>query len=420
MSTAATPARKPMRPESQFQRLAREMESPKGLDPMPPDQYRYFLGPKESPLQRLLALVRSKTCAEGHRSAFCVDEHGKELRLADLRRELAIDWGNFRRCVEEAKARGLIRVGGRKSPNGGASSHPHRVFLCGSVAESVGYKEQADSSTSLYRLVLLTPEQRKIYDGWAAEKQVRFYADFERVVKYKDDVEKEAIALARAITDRALDQVLAAHALPKKRLPKQRVEPKLVRLALLESVQTESVPTRGHESVPTEECESVPAAASLLSLEKTESVPGSVGQSTEEPTDRPTPIDAIRNLLRNEWGAKLPGERATTPLCEQIVEALAGAPLALLRNRMIQRIEKAESFGFALVLARDIGEQWREDAAKRAKAERAREEHAVANVGQNRLLWQETLDDPQASAEEKRLAVEFLGRAQKAKATGGG
>lgn len=416
--TAAAPARKgPQAEETEFRRLAREMQAANGLDPIPPDQYLYFLGKKEPPLQRLLALVRSLTIRRGRRSAYCVDEHGREVKMLHLEKLLGMDHGNFMRAWKEAIARGLVRRDDQ--------THPHRIYLCGNVKESVGYGgEETVDSVCTDTLRYLSPTQRKVYDGWRKEQQVRFYADFDHSVKYKHQLEKEAIALARQIGDRALDQVFAAYALPKTRLATAPPEAKLLQLSLvsvaMESVQTPSVPTLSRESVRTTESESVPAAPSLLSLENRERVPGSVGQSTEEPTDRPTPIDAVRNLLRNEWGAKLPGERATAPLCQQITEALAGAPLALLRNRMIQRIEKAGSFGFALVLARDIGEQWREDAAKRAKAERAREEHAVANVGQNRLLWQETLDDPQASAEEKRLAAEFLGRAQKAKATGGG
>lgn len=275
MKTTGAADQKPITGPSALAALMIEMESTKGFDPMPPDQYRYFLGKKESPLQRLLALVRARTIARGHRSAYCVDEIGRELRQADLRRELAMDWGNFRRAFAEAIARKLIRMGSRSSPtdggpdrphrkNGGASSHPNRVYLCGSIKESVGYKYTEEGGTSLYRLVLLTPTQRKLYDGWPAEKQARFYAEFEAAVNRKDQIEREALARARAVAAPIVDAVLSMHGLPVKRL---------------KSVQTESVPTDDRESVP--------SAPSLLPLENSESVPSTSSTTTGDA--KPTP-----------------------------------------------------------------------------------------------------------------------------------
>jgi hypothetical protein len=420
-STAAAPARKgPVPEESEFRRLAREMESPKGLDPIPPDQIAYFLPKTEPPLQRLLALVRMTTCAKGRRSAHCVDEAGKELRLADLRRMLAMDWGNFRRTVEEAKTRGLIRIGDRHH-----RAHPHRVFLCGTVAESVGYKELAEEATSLYRLVLLTPEQRKLYDAWPVEKQTRFYADFERAVKYKEEIEQEAIALAREITEGELNRVYAEHELPKKRLPKRRAEPTRVQLRLIESVQTESVPTPGVESVQTEKSKSVQAEngrASLLCLENYQSKEGkSVGQSSERPTDRHADAgdygaktQALKTLLIEEY-ARFP-ESPKPRLLAQILATLDGAPLEWLRLRIRQRIGSATSMGQALNLAEDVAARWNEEAPARAAAAAAARRHTEANEQEMQQLYRETLTDPRASHEDKELAREFL---KTSAATGG-
>lgn len=247
--------------------LMKAMGSPTGAwDPFPPAQHQYWSGIGEPPLMRLMALVWSLTVGYGHRSPYCVDEEGREVRLRQLQKRLGMDDGNFRRTWQSAVARGLIRIGGRNEASG--RKHPHRVYLlanCKPISiSSLGEK------TSLYRLVLLTPAQRKICDGWPVEKQNRFYADLEAAVNYKKQVEKEAIALARAMGDQRVDQAFLVHDLPKRR---RRAEPprvELVQLTLLagESVQTSSVQTSTTESAHTSKSESVQTALSLLTSEK--------------------------------------------------------------------------------------------------------------------------------------------------------
>ena len=280
--SAPGPARKRGPGQSEVAGLMVEMGSTKGFDPMPPDQYLYFLGKKEPPLQRLLALVRASTIQRGRRSAYCVDERGKELRLADLEKLLGMEHGNFKRVMREATERGLIRVG-RTEPGEGRSAHnsrhPNRIYLCGSVEESKGYEEGEEKrGVCTDPLSFLSPTQRKVYAGWRKEQQERFYAEFDSAVKYKLQVEREAIALARHIGDRALDQVFATHALPKTRLATAPPESKLLQLTLVSagfhaqngSVQTRSVPTPANGSALTAKRESVPNGASLLPSEKTE------------------------------------------------------------------------------------------------------------------------------------------------------
>ncbi len=283
MSTPA-PAKKKVGRPSAVTALMVEMGSTKGFDPMPPDQYLYFLGKKESPLQRLLALVRARTIAQGHRSAFCVDEKGKELRQADLRRELGMDWGNFRRVLKEATARGLIRVGDRHH-----RAHPHRVYLCGSVAESIGYEDCTKDALVRSDSNLITPGLQKALAGWPKEQQARFYAGLGPRVKLWHQRAADAQAAVRQQNNSEFDEYLAGFAefgLPtRKTLPKRREDAGVVQLTFLRSpagefIQTESVATGAAESVPTRDSESVPAPASLLPSEKNREASPSASSSS--------------------------------------------------------------------------------------------------------------------------------------------
>lgn len=430
-STAAAPARKKVPNQSEVSALMAEMGSLKGFDPMPPDQYLYFLGKKEPPLQRLLAMVRACTVQRGRRSAHCVDERGKDLRLADLEKLLDMEHGNFKRVMREAIERGLIRVG-RAEPGSGQNSHnsrhPHRIYLCGSVAESNGYEggeEKGGVCTDPLRFLSIT--QKEVYAGWRKDQQERFYAEFDSAVNYKLQVEREAIALARHIGDRALDQVFAAHALPKTRLATAPPESKLLQLTLVPavdgSVQTRSVPTPASGPVLTAIRESVPSGASFMPLESREARPQPVSQSmpettaktAERPTDRHADADdygaktqVLKTLLIDEYGRRFPGDIPSPPLCAQILTALAGAPLELLQTHLRQRSKSATGMGFAIRLAEDVGRRWQIEAPARAQAAAAGEQHAHANREETRTLCQETLDDPRASAEEKDLARDVL------------
>jgi hypothetical protein len=424
-----------------------DMGSTKGFDPMPPDQYLYFLGKKEPPLQRLLALVRSCTIQRGRRSAYCVDERGKEMRPADLERALQMEHGNFNRALREAVGRGLIRIGRAEAGNGRSahnSRHLQRVYLCGSVEESKGYEEgEEKGGVCTDPLRFLSPSQRKVYAGWQKEQQQRFYAEFDSAVNYKLQVEREAIALARHIGDRALDQVFAAHALPKNRLATEPPTSQLLQLTLVAgattqqngSVQTRSVPTRAGESVPTAKRESVPSAASLLPSENTEGAFESVGQSlpkaAEGPTDRPAEsldygakIAALKTLLIDEYGRRFPGETPSSRLCASILAALEGAPLELLQIQIRQRMKSSTSMGFALKLAEDVAQRWREDAVAREKAEAGRTEREERERIAHALDWEDvaakTLADPDVSAEDRQYAEEIIETARAAKAAGGG
>lgn len=435
MSAAATARKRaPSRASgSPNDELMRAMGSTKGADPIPPDQYLYFLGKSEPPLQRLLALVRSKTIRYQHRSAHCVDDSGKDLRPADLERLLEMDHGNFKRTMREAVERGLIRVGGRDE--GDHRAHRSRIYLCGSVVESTGYKEgEEKGGVCTDPLRYLSPGQRKIYDAWPGAQQERFYADFNPAVKYKEQLEREAIALARHIADRKLDEVFAAHALPKTRLATQPPESKLLQLNLVAggmsqlngSVQTQSVPTQASESVRTTKRESVPSGASLLPSEKTETCFGSVGQSAangraEGPTDRPS-LSSIKALMLDEYGRRFPSDSPSVPLCQNVADAMGAAPLELLRERMRQRAGKATGMGFALALAKEVGTRWLEGAAERAAAtqrgfaSQRREAEAALALTDADTNDPELLREIQADA---RRVLEHIDREQ-SKAAGGG
>jgi len=61
-----------------------------GFDPTPPLQNDFFLREGEAPEQRGLAWLRSKTIRLGRMSPFAVDEHGNELGIRDLARDLGM------------------------------------------------------------------------------------------------------------------------------------------------------------------------------------------------------------------------------------------------------------------------------------------------------------------------------------------
>lgn len=386
MSAAPAPARKTPASEGapdagtrKLSTLMREMGSLTGeYTGTPPDQLNYFLGKAESPLQRLLAIVRAKTLGRGHRSPYCVDDAGKELRQADLRRELGMEWGNFRRAMTEAVARGLIRVGGAEPGNNRSthnSRHLHRVFLCATVPESVGYRENTDFSTSLYRLVTLTPAVRKIVGGWSAEAQQRFYASLEVAVKYKRQVEAEALAAARAEGDRAVGNVMAEFRLPVKKLPKRAAEPKLVRIQLVsasgnESVQTQSEQTSASESVRTDERESVRTAPSLLCSEKTEKRDSSSSSELSLPVQRDDDDDLHREVA--EWMRSYSTEHGRDlgepdpAIVRRVVRAMHGASLAELdefsTRLLARRVGPSQTYGWFVAV---VEEEFHESKTKK-------------------------------------------------------
>lgn len=368
---ASTPRRKPA-PGGELAALMAEMGSAKGFDPIPPDQYRYFLGKKESPLQRLLALVRSLTLSKGRRSPYCVDEHGRELRLAQLQKLLEMEHGNFNRAVREAKERGLIRVGGRDEASHRA--HPHRVYLCGNVKESVGYdwgEEKEGVCTDPYSL---SPSDRKIVAGWPKEQQERFYAEWNPVVNRQKDLAAEAIAQIRAKTESLLDEVRSRHALPVRRIAKRR-QPKqhLVQLNFLDEgfVQTPSVQTLSPGSVHRRKAGSAQTSASLLSLEKEES-PRPPSSSTSTDTEfiaERLQIDddvAKKLLLKTREAEPSLTAREVVHLGARKLHQLRGARVQNLAGLLLTSVPKM-AMGAMLTAARQTAAD--EIARERANAE---------------------------------------------------
>ena len=68
----------------------------------------------------------------------------------------------------------------------------------------------------------------------------------------------------------------------------------------------------------------------------------------------------------------------------------------------------AAGMGFALRLAGDVGKAWAEEGLARAQATEAARRLAEANEAELQQLYRETLADPDATAQDKALAREFL------------
>lgn len=110
--------------------LMRLMGSKKGSDPIPPDQYLYFLEDPD-PEQRVPAYVRSKTIRMGHRSPFCVDEHARPITLDRLAADCGWQPSHASEYLSRLETKGLVRTerGGTEP----GTEKDLRIYLCGRV-----------------------------------------------------------------------------------------------------------------------------------------------------------------------------------------------------------------------------------------------------------------------------------------------
>lgn len=210
-------------PEDRLDEFARKMGSPKGVDPIPPEQYLTFLNPDDPPLQQLLAWVRSKTIRLGHRSPFCVDRDGHALTIADLCKDRGWDRSNAVKYWREAEIRGLVRREGDK------------LFLCGKVEPEqsplpLPPPKQVEPKTGI--AARLTSEQFELFRKWNKEKRDSFQATLAEADAYAKKLQAEAIAAARSASEELEDRIFAAHDLPKKRIAKRRPAPEALRVEI--------------------------------------------------------------------------------------------------------------------------------------------------------------------------------------------
>lgn len=174
-------------------RLARELGSPRGVDPIPPDQYLTYMGDEHPETLRLWAWVLSKTIRLGHRRASCVDERGRPLRLSDAARELEIGEANVRRAWRWLEAQGRVRRDGS------------RLVLTGEITR--GEEKAGRSVHALPPYLRLIPAPaRKMLDQLPVSQAQQCKAILEALQAKRTALISQAVAYARYLSDVQIDR----------------------------------------------------------------------------------------------------------------------------------------------------------------------------------------------------------------------
>jgi hypothetical protein len=176
--------------------LVKAMGGKKGYDPIPPDQYLYFLT-SEDELQRVVAWVRSKTLRKGHRSPFAVAENGtRPLTKADMAREIfAGNRAHACRAWDRAAASGIVYLDANK-------------FLClnGGVQMPAKTRRRKDEPVVPVQVSLpryLVEKINSLPDDLRREAE----ADYTRLLEYRSNLEADSLTMARIHGDRLEDSM---------------------------------------------------------------------------------------------------------------------------------------------------------------------------------------------------------------------
>lgn len=175
--------------------LVKQMGSKKGYDPIPPDQYLYFLNSADE-VQRVVAWVRSKTIRLGHRSPWAVTPNAtRPLTKADLARDcFSGNRGNAVTAWTRAEQVGLVFVN-------------EKGFLCLNGAVPMPPKRrtkgepEVSAQTPLPRYLIEKIRSLPEASRNSAE------AHFKAIIAYRAKLEHEAVAMARIAVDRIEDSI---------------------------------------------------------------------------------------------------------------------------------------------------------------------------------------------------------------------
>lgn len=403
-------------------------------EPESADQWRWSVK-YGSGGERLLALIKLWSVARG--SPWCVDDKGHPATTEDLCRELELKPQTVRNYLAALKAQGRIR------------HKKGRVWFRADVPEAIPNQEPPYSAPGIFPGYVID-----FIKTLSPERQEEITAILEAGEADDQRVYNEAVNQVRAcIATRKLNRFRAA-GLPKRKLPKNQTPPapKRVQLALtfLDTPEPEAAPEaakppgkiRGAKENPySAQSTKIPGAGSvsllsLTSLEGSKQVSRpvkSLGEHQNRPadrTDRPDPPQRAegpstpKESPREEKASRknveeailrvlgpATGETPSPKLIDEVVTALGGAPVDRFAAGLSRKRHKAISMGFARSIAAEVGQGWAteskqrdEDEARRGAEERRRRDEA-------RDLARATLDDPDASESEKKLALEILGGA---------
>jgi hypothetical protein len=200
-------------------------------DPTPVDQHDFFLDdiPGESPFQRALAWMRAHTIRRGRWKAYAVDEKGEELHIERMAADLGwkVKWAQevWRRGEEHGMFRRETRFPSRLYLNG-------KVTRRSTAVKSNGCGDLSRCTTASSPLVLPRYIERHIAK-WEPDRRAAFLARGERIEQWGREIERDAMAAARAIKDQRKDGLFAEFGLPKMPGSKRREPPKTVQVTVL-------------------------------------------------------------------------------------------------------------------------------------------------------------------------------------------
>lgn len=326
--------------------LMEHMGSDKGSDPIPPDQYLYFLNDSD-PRQRMLAFVRSKTIRHGHRCRYCVDEHGQPIILEQVAAHFSWTMKYARAIWLELENEGLVfEVEGRLHLSGKVTLPPDPE-KCNPTEKGFCTESFADYLT--HQIEQLEPDVRAKFDR-----------DYQTYSRYERKVKAEAVALARSLLEPRQAQFFARFGIDVKHYKKRRngegkemlkVEWAELPDEFVQILQTDSVQTEIPNSYNAKNG-SVQNSYPLVITEEEEKVSQSVPPGSD---DRLTDIE---NAIPEALTAGL-HDTPSPELLRRISRNLGDAPLERFTERIYARWKSITSLGLLAELALDVGKAWK-------------------------------------------------------------
>ena len=199
-----------------------------------PDQWRWVMVHAESPLERAMAWVKSKTTAYRHESPFCVDDHARPLYSQHLAADMKWADHTAQNVLSELQKQGRVSLKGK------------RIWYCANVPQAYEEPEEQPEPVELdgrTKGERFSSVQRyfgsyvaDFIRGQSEEKQLQNLTTLEAWQNRKREIFADVMAAARMKTDPIEDTILVKQiGISKKRLPKRRpVEVRWVQLELLE------------------------------------------------------------------------------------------------------------------------------------------------------------------------------------------
>jgi len=175
--------------------LMKKIKSPDGYEPIPFTQIRWQMGEGQPLINRLWAILASKTLRKGFFSDFAVeigrDGRRSDLYLENLAAELGIDEANARRAWRQGVELGYWRNG---DPERGEPER--RLYICGNVPSPKKGEQEANQKVCTDLLPGPILKQTKNWDPERVEKLARWWS---LRMERRDTVLADLVDVARDI-----------------------------------------------------------------------------------------------------------------------------------------------------------------------------------------------------------------------------